>query len=334
MPPVYIIAEAGVNHNGDISMAKDLIRAAATAGADAIKFQHFNPDLLVCPATPTGSYQRDPKSPQQDQRGMLKSLALSDKQQQELCTSAAERGIDYLCTPFDLPSLEFLIGLNLPYLKFSSGDLSTTSLLTRAATTGTPLILSTGMARESEIAEALSHLSGVEVHLLHCTSAYPTPIEQVNLLCIDFLRERFGLPIGFSDHSLGTTAAIGAVARGAHIIEKHLSLDTTLPGPDQKASADPRTFSQMVTSIREMEQMRGDGKKRVQPAEQENRTLGRRSLVLRGAVKEGQILTTEDLLPKRPAGGISPSELERVVGKKAAQAIPADTPLLWEWLEP
>ncbi len=332
MTKIYIIAEAGVNHNGDMQIAKKLIETAKEVGADAIKFQHFYPNDLVCTNTPKSKYQKNDKDTE-TQLAMLNKLCLSNQQQMQLYEYANKLNINYLCTPFDYRALDFLITLNLKYMKFSSGDLTNIPLLKRAIKHNLSIILSTGMAKTDEIKNTLDLLNYNNIHLLHCTSAYPTLPHQVNLQSIAFLKHKFGLPVGFSDHTIGTTAAIGAVGCGAHIIEKHLTLDNNLPGPDHKASANKQTFLELVQKIREAETMLGDYSKTVQTDEMENRHIGRRSLVLIKPLKIGQILKENNIIAKRPNGGIQPQELQNVIGKKAKINIKNDTPLLWDWLD-
>lgn len=324
--PPYVIAEAGVNHNGSLDIAARLIAAAAEAGADAVKFQTFDTDSLVVARAPQAQYQRS-RAPASGQREMLATLELPTDALAGLRDHAARHGITFLSTPFDLVSLQVLVDLGVPAVKIGSGDLTNALLLRAAAATGRPLLLSTGMATSEEIRAALDIVGDVPVVLLQCTSAYPTPAEDANLRAIPALREQFGREVGFSDHTLGTVAAIAATALGASIIEKHFTLDRSLAGPDHAASLEPAALAELVAGVREAHRALGDGVKAPRPIEAEMMRVARRSLVLRADRPAGHTLEVADLDAKRPATGISPMEIDRVLGRRLRRDVLADVPL-------
>lgn len=346
MNRTFIIAEAGVNHNGDMVMAKDLIDAAKAAGADAVKFQTFKSEQVVSRQAAKAAYQQKTTSSSENQLAMLKRLELSLDDHEILIAHCRSAGIQFLSTPFDLESIALLNDrLHLPMLKIPSGEITNGPLLLALAHTGKPLIMSTGLATLDEVATALQVLVFGYIHpsddpsakslaegfqsdegqaalrnnvsLLHCTSEYPAPYEDVNLRAMDTLREAFGLPVGLSDHSVGISIPIAAVARGAEIIEKHFTLDRSLPGPDHAASLEPDELTAMVAAIRQVESALGSGKKLPAPSETKNISAVRRSLVAAIAIKKGEAFSPANLTAKRPASGLSPMRYWELLGKTA-----------------
>lgn len=344
---VYIIAEAGVNHNGSIDLAIQLVKAAAVAGADAVKFQTFQTESLVTFDAPKAGYQERSTAPQESQFAMLKKLELDAHAHKELKEFCKEEKIDFLSTPFDIPSANFLSNeLNIEKIKISSGDLTNAPLLFHIALTQKPIILSTGMATLPEVKDALgvlalgylkrcddkpSHdtimqaylseqgqaLLKEKVSLLHCTTEYPAPYSEVNLRGMDALKDAFGLPVGLSDHTLGIAVALAAVARGATIVEKHFTLKNSLPGPDHKASLEPSELQLMVKSIRQLEVALGNGAKTPTESEMKNRSIVRKSLVASRAICRGELFTEQNLTCKRPGNGVSPMFFWEWLGRKA-----------------
>jgi N,N'-diacetyllegionaminate synthase len=322
----FVIAEAGVNHNGDAEMAARLIEAAVAAGADAVKFQTFKADQVVSAAAPKASYQQTTTAPGESQLEMVRALELTDTQFAELSALCDRRGIVFLSTPFDHPSVELLHGLGMPAVKIPSGEITNLPLIRHIGSLGLPVILSTGMAYLEEVEGAVAVLAEARcpaLAILHCVSNYPAAPEDTNLRAMDTLRETFGVPVGFSDHSAGIEIALGAVARGAAVIEKHFTLNKTLPGPDHKASHDPIELRALITGIRKIEAALGDGVKAPKSSENNTREVARRSLFLRAPLRGGQNITSDDLIALRPAGGIPPNEIETVVGRRAAHDLAA-----------
>lgn len=343
----FIIAEAGVNHNGSIDLAKGLIDAAADAGADVVKFQTFKAEKLVVPGAPKAGYQKQTSDTEESQFQMLKRLELSDADHLTLVEHCTQRGIAFLSTPFDLASLVFLVNrVGLKTIKISSGDMLNAPLLLEAARCGVKVILSTGMSDMAEIRQALSVLAfgyvgaaggrpcrdsfvqawhsaqgqaalTENVTLLHCTTEYPAPIESVNLRAMDSMVAEFGLKVGFSDHTMGIIIPLAAVARGARVIEKHFTLDRTLPGPDHNASLLPQELAAMVTGIRQIEAAMGNGVKQPADCEQINRPIVRKSLVAAQPIRRGEIFTVDNLAIKRPGGGASPLDYYDRLGQVA-----------------
>jgi len=322
--PCFIIAEAGVNHNGDINLARKLIDAAKEAGADAIKFQTFKAEEVVTPYAEKAGYQKETTSPNESQLEMIKRLELSKKDFEVLCGYAGEKGIIFLSTGFDKGSADLLERLGLPAFKIASGEINNFPFLKYIAAKGKPVILSTGMSTLKEVEEAVSVLRGdgiEKIILLHCVSCYPAKIEDTNLRAMETLKQTFDLPVGLSDHSSGVIMSIAAVALGACVIEKHFTLDKNLPGPDHKASLKPQELREMVGAIRDVEKALGDGVKRPVPAEEDIKMVARRSIVAITDIPEGSIITQEMLDVKRPGTGIKPSKLDIVIGKKAKKHI-------------
>lgn len=334
--PPFVIAEAGVNHNGDPGLARRLIDAAVDAGADAVKFQTFQAGSLATADAERAAYQRT-AADAAPQLGMLRSLQLPESAWPDLAAHAGRRQITFLSTPFDQPSIDLLAGLGLPAMKIGSGDLTNALLLRAVGRLGTPVILSTGMGTLQDVAAAMHELQAAgagSVALLHCASIYPAELEDVNLRAIDTLRDRFGVPVGFSDHTVGSLAAVLAVGRGAVIIEKHLTVDRGLPGPDHAASMEPAEFARMVVEVREGWGALGDGAKQPRPAELEIMRVARRSLVTRRALPAGHVVQVGDLDAKRPGTGISPMQVDAVVGRRLAVAVVEDHLLRPRDLEP
>lgn len=334
---VFVIAEAGVNHNGELDLALRLCDAAKAAGADAVKFQTFRAEDLVLPGAPTAHYQAR-QTGQQDQFAMLQQLELSAAQHEAIKRHCDAIGIEFFSTPFSVAAVDMLVRLGVRRIKLSSGELTHRALVERAAAARLPLLVSTGMATMDEIREALQWIAGARggldgVTVLHCTSAYPAPDEALNLKAMVSMAADLGVAVGYSDHSLGIEAALAAVALGAGVIEKHLTLDRTLPGPDHSASLEPAPFKAMVDGIRRVSAMLGDGVKAPTAQERDTARVARRSIVAAVDIPAGAVITAAMLACRRPATGIAPRELERVLGRRAAQAMPAGTVLQWDQLQ-
>lgn len=324
--PPFVIAEAGVNHNGDPAMALRLVRVAAESGADAVKFQTFEPGSLATADAEQAAYQRT-ASAARSQREMLEGLRLPPDSWRELAAEAERREIVFLSTPFDRSSLDLLLELDPPALKVGSGDLTNAPLLRDVGGCGKPVILSTGMGTLAEVEAALTELraaGATNIVLLHCVSMYPAPIEDLNLRAIDTLRGRFGVPVGFSDHSIGLVAPPLAVAAGAVLIEKHLTLDRSLPGPDHAASLVPAELACMVEDVRRAWSAMGTGAKEPRPGEQEVMRVARRSLVAVRDLPAGHRLGSDDLAARRPGFGVSPMRIDELLGRLLAIDVPAD----------
>ena len=331
-----IVAEAGVNHNGSPDLALQLVDAAAAAGADAVKFQTFSADALVGADAPQAGYQRE-RAPAASQLAMLRPLELPSEAWATIRDRARSRGILFFSTPFDLGSVRLLVDLGVPAIKVGSGDLTNLVLLRAAAAHGVPILLSTGMATLDEVDAAVRDLHAhgdPPLVLLHCTSAYPARAEDANLRAMATLRDRFGVPVGYSDHTLGIATAIAAAGLGAAVIEKHLTLDRSLRGPDHAASLDPGEFGHLVEAIREVHAALGDGVKAPRPGEEEMRRVARRSLVVTRSVDAGEVLRESDLDAMRPADGISPLRLDEVIGRRVARSLDRGAVLHDEDLEP
>ena len=323
-----IIAEAGVNHNGDLEMARELVRVAAEAGADYVKFQTFSADKLVTKTAKQAAYQKkNLQSGENDsQYGMLKKLELSRKDHEVLVKTCAYYGINFLSTAFDNENLVYLAkDLDLDYIKIPSGELTNYPYLRLAAQLNKPIILSTGMATLDEILESVKLLEsfGVkkeDLYILHCTTEYPALVSEVNLSAMDTIAAATGCRTGYSDHTMGIDVAVAAAARGAVVIEKHFTLDRSLPGPDHPASLEPDELKKMVIAIRNVQRAIGDGVKRPASArERGNRDVARKSIVAARPIRAGEIFTEENLATKRPGTGISPMKWPEVIGKKAAK---------------
>ena len=317
-----IIAEAGVNHNGDLEIAKELIHQAAIAGADLVKFQTFTVAKLLTLEAPKADYQKDPDALTTSNYEMLKSLELSKNDHLELIQECKKHGIEFFSTAFDEASLSFLLELGMSKIKIPSGEITNKPLLEFIAQFDMPVIMSTGMADLNEIQLALEVLSNNKltrenITILHCTSQYPASFENINLRAITSMKKKFNLNIGYSDHTLGAEASIAAVSLGATIIEKHITLDSNMPGPDHKASMEPKDFQDMVSAIRNIERGLGNGIKAPTSEELEMRTVARKSLVANKKIEKGEIFTQENLTVKRPGNGVSPMSINEVIGTKA-----------------
>jgi N,N'-diacetyllegionaminate synthase len=333
--PVFIVAEAGVNHNGDADLARRLVDAAAECGADAVKFQTFSVGALLTREAPKAGYQLETTGPGESQRDMLARLTLGAETLAELGERAAKCGLVFFSTPFDEASADVLEALGVALFKVPSGEITNLPLLRRVAGKGRPVIVSTGMATMEEVEEAVRAIREAgdpPLALLHCLSAYPAPAGEVNLRAMDALAARFGCPVGYSDHTLGIDIAVAAVARGAAIVEKHLTLDTSLPGPDHRASLAPPEFRAMVQAIRRVQSALGDGVKRAMPSEIDTRRVARKSLVAVRALRTGERIAAGDVTSKRPGTGISPAELPRVLGLRLTRDVAADEVISWEAL--
>lgn len=324
-----IIAEAGVNHNGDMELAKQLVEAAANAGADLVKFQTFSAERLATASAPKAEYQNRTTKEEQSQFAMLQQLELTPQMHEQLIAHCAIQGIGFFSTGFDTQSVDYLASLGAERFKIPSGEITNLPYLRHLGGFGKPLILSTGMATLSEIEAALDALeiagtARSSITVLHCNTEYPTPMQDVNLRAMTRIRDAFGVVVGYSDHTMGIEVSIAAVALGATVIEKHLTLDRNLPGPDHKASLEPDEFAAMVRAIRNIEQAIGDGIKRPSPSEAKNKPIARKSLVSAKPIKAGERFTRENLTCKRPGTGISPMRWDEVMGRTATRDYVAD----------
>lgn len=334
--PCFVIAEAGVNHNGDINLAKKLIDKAKEAGADAVKFQTFRVEEVVTTDAKKVQYQKETTGTEESMFEMIKKLELTERDFEDLFIYAWERRITFLSSPFDRRSVDLLDRLGVPAFKIASGEITNFPLLKYIAAKGKPIILSTGMSTLEEVEDALDVIQneGVEeIVLLHCVSCYPAKIENTNLKAMKTLRHAFKLPVGLSDHSLGITMPIVAVALGACIIEKHFTLDKNLSGPDHRASLEPDELKEMIRSIRDVEKALGDGVKRPTVEEEENKKAARRSIVARVDIPHGTIITEDLLALKRLGIGLEPKYVNSLLGKRAVKSIKRNTFVMWDSLE-
>lgn len=323
----FVIAEAGVNHNGDMSLAKKMVDVAAAVGVDCIKFQTFRAESLVSKTAAKADYQIENTGASESQLDMIRKLELSYDNFRQLQHYCAQKDILFLSTPFDLESIDFLESIGIPFWKIPSGEITNYPYLVRIAKIGQDIVLSTGMSELSEISAAVKLLreNGCgKITLLHCNTEYPTPFEDVNLSAIRHLRQEFGLDVGYSDHTCGIEISIAAAAMGACIIEKHFTLDKNMPGPDHKASLNPEELAEMVRSIRNVEKAMGDGKKRPSPSELKNKDIARKSIVASCNICKGELLSEENLTTKRPGNGISPMRWNTVLGSFAAKDFKED----------
>ena len=337
----FIVAEAGVNHNGSLESALRLVDAAADAGADAVKFQTFSADRLVSASAPKAEYQAR-ETGGGSQHAMLKALELSPSDHVALGTRCAERGIEFMSTPFDEEAADFLVSIGMRRIKVPSGELTNPRLLRHVARFDVPLIVSTGMADLAEVQEAVAWIEDARrgagavaaladrVTLLHCTSNYPATPADVNLTAMRSMATATRLPVGYSDHTSGIEVALAAVALGACVIEKHFTLDRSLPGPDHRASLEPAELAKMVSGIRAVEAALGDGVKRPQASELAVRDVARRSVILAADRPAGHVLRRDDLALLRPGNGIPPKSLDAVVGRRLARAVGAGSALQWD----
>lgn len=334
-----IIAEAGVNHNGDLERAKELIKVAAKAGADFVKFQTFKADKIVSKEAKKASYQsKNMKDGDDSQYNMLKKLEIPDAWYPELLALCKKENIKFLSTGFDNESIDFLNDLPIELFKIPSGELTNKPYLYHIAKKKKPVVLSTGMADIKEIKDAVEVLidAGLDksnLAVLHCNTEYPTPMEDVNLKAMLHIQREIGVEIGYSDHTLGIEVPIAAVALGAKVIEKHFTLDRNLPGPDHKASLEPDELVAMVTAIRNIEMaISGNGIKAPSKSEMPNKAIARKSIHTLNAIEKGHILQESDLIMRRPGDGISPMEIDQIVGRKLKSDLDADVKLLQEHL--
>lgn len=326
--PVFVIAEAGVNHNGDLKMARALIDVAIEAGADAVKFQTFSADRLVTTDAPKAEYQLQTTGDAESQFEMLQRLELSADAHRELQSYCHERGIIFLSTPFDEEAVDLLDELGVPAFKISSGDLTNSPLLEYVAGKGKPVILSTGMSELSELIEAVSVLNTAGCEnpvLLHCVSNYPADPAEINLRAMNTMRSAFDVPVGFSDHTAGIHITLAAVALGACVIEKHFTLDRTLPGPDHRASLEPAELRELVRSIRSIESALGNGRKVPAASEIETAKAARRSLVAARDIPAGATLEREMVIMRRPGTGMAPAMIDSLLDRAAIRDIAAGT---------
>ncbi|XTB52006.1 N-acetylneuraminate synthase [Fusobacterium nucleatum] len=330
MKRTLIIAEAGVNHNGDIAKAKALIDKGVEAGVDYVKFQTFKAGNLVTKQAKRAAYQDKNTQDNDSQYEMLKKLELSQKDHQELIDYCTQKGVKFLSTGFDNESLAFLSQLGVTIAKVPSGEITNLPYLRQVASLFPEVILSTGMATIVEIKDAVKVLtdegiSKEKITILHCNTEYPTPMEDVNLKAMLHIQRELGVSIGYSDHTLGIEVPIAAVALGATVIEKHFTLDKTLPGPDHKASLEPDELTAMVSAIRNIEKaIGGSGLKEVSPSEEKNKPIARKSIVAATKIAQGEVFTPKNLTIKRPGTGISPMRWDEVIGKKAKQDFQED----------
>jgi N,N'-diacetyllegionaminate synthase len=332
---VFIIAEAGVNHNGNVELAKKMIDVAKSAGVDAVKFQLFRAESLVTKNAKKAAYQQEFDALDETQFEMLKKLELSKESFIQLADYCRKKDIIFLASPFDAKSVDLLTMLDTPVFKLASGEITNLPLLEYIAEKKRPIILSTGMAEIEEVKQAIDviHAKGnKDIILLHCVTDYPTRPEDVNLKVILTLHSMFGLPIGFSDHTLGIAVSIAAVGLGAKVIEKHFTLDRSMPGPDHKASLNPAELAALVKAIRDVEKALGDGVKKITANEEKNRALVRKSIVASIDIPEGTVIKSSMFSLKRPGSGIQPMYLHAIVGRRVNRNISKDDILTWEML--
>ena len=330
-----IIAEAGVNHNGDLNIAKSLIDVAVDAKVDIVKFQTFSADRLVTKNAIKAQYQLDTTDKNETQYDMLKKLELSKSMHEELIAYCKNKNIEFMSTGFDISSIDLLLSLGQNLFKIPSGEITNLPYLQHIGKIQKPVILSTGMSTLCEVHSAISVLekSGTPkniITVLHCTTAYPVPMVDVNLKAMHTIQNEFDVAVGYSDHTLGIEISIAAVALGACIIEKHFTLDRNLVGPDHKASLEPKELKEMVKAIRNIEIAMGDGIKQMMPSEASNREVARKSLVAIKDIRNGDIFTNENVAAKRPGNGISPMDLDRIIGSKSKHNYSIDDLILDE----
>ncbi|MBF0531668.1 MAG: N-acetylneuraminate synthase [Candidatus Omnitrophica bacterium] len=326
---IYIIAEAGVNHNGNMDIARKMIDAAAAAQADAVKFQTFRAVNLLCPSAPKAAYQMQTTHPEESQWDMIKALELLPSDHPILLQHCRAAGITFLSSPFDLPSIALLAGLGLDIYKIPSGEITNLPYLRQVGQLGKRVILSTGMATLAETAAAIDVLTQAgtkrdDITALHCTTEYPTPYGQVNLKAMLTLKEKLGVAVGYSDHTLGIEVAVAAAALGATVIEKHFTLDRTMPGPDHPASLEPQDLRRLVEAVRNIELSLGDGIKRMSAVEEKNVTVVRKSIVAAQKIIRGEVFTAENLTTKRPGTGLNPMRWDQVIGRTAKRDFQPD----------
>lgn len=329
MSRTFIIAEVGINHNADLKMANSLIDAAVAAGADAVKFQTAIPELVATDFAQKAGYQKQTSGADESQLEMIRKLHFPLSAYVGLKLNCERKGIIFFSTAFDMTSLAFLESLGQSYHKVPSGEITNLTYLRVIGSYGKPVILSTGMATLGEIEEALAVLNTAgtpreRITVLHCNTEYPTPMQDVNLRAMQSIAQAFDVAVGYSDHTAGIDVAIAAVALGACMIEKHLTLDRNLPGPDHRASLEPETFKAMVTGIRNIELALGSAIKFPSPSETKNKPIARRSLVAARPIKAGEKFTPENIVAKRPGTGISPMRWDEIMGQVALRDFDAD----------
>ena len=323
--PTFIIAEAGVNHNGSLEMALQLIDVAVAAGVDAVKFQTFKAEKVIATNAPKAGYQKEPTGPDESQLEMVKKLELDEKAHTKVYQYCQHNGIQFLSTPFDLESIDLLNRLGLEIFKIPSGEITNLPYLRKLGALKKRLILSTGMADLGEIEDALDVLteSGTpleNITVLHCNTEYPTPFEDVNLRAMQTIQNAFpGIAVGYSDHTNGIEVAVAAVALGAAVLEKHFTLARNLPGPDHKASLEPDELKAMVLAIRNIEKALGTGMKKPSPSELKNKPIARKSIIAAAPIKESEAFTEMNITVKRPGTGITPMRWDEIIGRKAAK---------------
>lgn len=326
---VLIIAEAGVNHNGDLGLATQLIDVAADAGVDLVKFQSFKADRLVTRTAKKADYQTEATGGNESQHEMLRRLELTDAMYKELIAHCVARNIGFFSTAFDIESIDLLRSLGQDHFKIPSGEITNLPYLRHIGQLGKVAILSTGMATLGDIEAAIDVLEQAgtarsQIKVLHCTTEYPTPMNEVNLRAMQSIHTAFRVAVGYSDHTQGIEVAIAAVAMGATVIEKHFTLDRNLPGPDHKASLEPEELKAMVVAIRNIEVALGDGIKQLTPSEARNKPIARKSLVASQAIKAGEVFSTQNVTTKRPGTGISPMRWDEIIGGTASRDFAAD----------
>lgn len=328
MSRTLIIAEAGVNHNADPSLAREMIVAAREAGADYVKFQTAVPELVISSVAPKADYQKEQTGGGESQLDMCRRLHFPIEFYAELKDSCRKTGIGFLSTPFDIHSLRFLVDLGVDFLKVPSGEITNLPFLREVAATHLPVILSTGMSTLEEVGRAIGALREGEagpLTVLQCNTQYPTPYSDVNLLAMPAMGKEFGVSFGYSDHTPGIEVPVAAVALGASVIEKHFTMSRSLPGPDHKASLEPDELREMVRAIRNVEQALGSAVKQVSPSERPNIEVARRSLVAARDIRKGEKFTLDNIAVKRPGNGISPWEIDKVIGRTASRDFPYDS---------
>lgn len=340
MSKIIIIAEAGVNHNGDLEIAKQMVRAAKEAGADYVKFQTAVPELVISRFAPKAEYQKETTGEGESQLDMCRKIHLPLSDYATLKRLCDETGIGFLSTPFDLTSIDLLADLGMDFFKVPSGEINNLPYLRRIAAKGIPVILSCGMATLEEIEDALQILTGThplypstssltreDITVLHCNTQYPTPYKDVNLRAMLEIRDTLGVRTGYSDHTQGIEVPIAAAALGAQVLEKHFTLSRTMEGPDHKASLEPAELAAMITSVRHIEEALGSGHKAVTDSERPNIAIARKSIVATRPIAAGEIFTEDNIYVKRPAGGLSPLQWDKIIGKPAHRPYLPDEPL-------
>ena len=333
--PCFVIAEAGVNHNGSAERALEMVDAAAAAGADAVKFQTYKTNLLVTPQAPKAAYQKRTTGGDESQFDMLRRLELAREAHPRLIDRCRQHGMVFMSSTADTDSSDFLASLGVAIYKIPSGEIPNLDFLRHVAGYGRPMIVSTGMCSLGEVETALEAIDAAgtgELVLLHCVSNYPADPADVNLRAMQTLRAAFGRPVGFSDHTIGIDVGVAAVALGACVIEKHFTLDRSLPGPDHQASLDPGELAALVRGIRTVEMSLGDGRKRAVPSERDTANVARKSLVAACDIPPGTVLTDELIDAKRPGTGLPPSMRPHLLNRRVRDRIPAGTLLKWELL--